>query len=89
MFCASCSDAPSDADCQKLLNHFIDIEMNESGSGGLSTELAKESAEAKKRVAKHIREDFMASCAKNLPASRVACGLKARTAAQLAACDES
>ncbi len=83
-----CSDAPSEAECRKLLNHYIEIEANSAGVGGLKGELAGEADKVKKRVVDGISEDFMQSCLKNLSKSQLTCGLKAKNADQLASCDD-
>lgn len=86
---ASCSDAPSKADCEKLLDHVVELELEHGGGEGVKKELAEELAEQKKRVIDYVRKDFMDTCIEDLPRSQLQCGLKAKSMSQLFECDKS
>ena len=88
---AACGDGASEKDCKALLDHLIELEAAAGGEGGLPPEASDKKAQKKshEKVAKFVREDFMKSCLENLPSAQVACGLKAKTEKQLAACDDS
>lgn len=86
---AGCTEKPSTADCQKLMNHVVDMELEAGGASALGGDLAADVAEQKKKLIDYVRTDFIDTCEKNLPASQVKCGLKAKSMAQLADCDKT
>ena len=69
-----CSNAPSEADCEKLLDKTLELDAAEAGK---SFDMKAEDR------AKYIRE-----CVDDLPRGRVACALKAESKQQMVACDE-
>jgi len=69
-----CSNAPSEADCQKLLDKTIELDAAESG--------------APFEMQADDKAKFISECVDALPRGRVACALKAASKAQMRACDE-
>lgn len=70
-----CSNAPSQADCEKLLEKTLELDAAQMGAPFNMVE---------KDRAKFIRE-----CVDALPRGRVACALKAESKEQMIACDET
>ena len=86
---AACSDTPSRSDCEKLLDHVVELELESGGGEAVKKELADEVAEQKKRVIEYVREDFMDTCIEDLPKSQLECGLRAKSMSQLFECDKT
>lgn len=88
---AACSDAPSKSDCEKLLDHLIDLEIKAGGGDGeLSTEAKAELEKQKKGVAEFAAgQKFLETCREKMTKASVECGLAAKTAEDVAKCDES
>jgi len=83
---AGCNNAPGVADCEKLLDHVLDLETQAAGAATTDkTELAKQ----KKAVTNTIGKEFMDACLEKLPMRQVKCGLSAKTMDELAVCDKS
>jgi len=78
---AACSKAPADGDCEKLLIHLVEIEVN----AGLASEA--ERAKHKLDLADGSRTSFVKRCNEELKADQVTCSLKAKTSEELEACD--
>lgn len=83
----ACGDAPSKADCEKLLDHVIDLETQ--AAGATTPEMKADLDKQKKAVADSMRTEFMETCLDKLPRSQVSCGLKAKTLDDLAGCDQN
>jgi hypothetical protein len=78
---AACSKAPADGDCEKLLLHLVEIEVN----AGLANETQR--AKHKLDLADGSRTNFVKRCNEELKADQVTCSLKAKTSEELEACD--
>jgi len=87
-FVGACGDAPSHEECEKLLDHVLDIYTQMPTGEQLTPQVKKDLAEQKKAVAKAVGKSFLGTCEKTLPRAKVQCGLKARTEAELAKCEE-
>ncbi len=74
-FAAGCSNAPSQADCEKLLEKTLELDAAEVGNP-----LDMEAED---------RAKFIQECVDKLPRGRVACALKAESKQQMIACDET
>ncbi len=74
-FAAGCSNAPSRADCEKLLDKTLQLDAAEAGE---PFDMKAED-----------REKFIKECIDKLPRGRVACALKAESKQQMIACDET
>ncbi len=85
---AGCGDKPSQGDCEKLLDHLIDMEISEAGTDELTTEMQDDLAKQKQGILEHIKTQFMSQCTDKTPGSYVKCGLKARSLEELAKCDK-
>ncbi len=75
----ACGDAPAEGECQKLLTHFI----------GLEVKAADEADRAKftESLQQDIGKGFLERCERNIKASQISCSLKASTKAEFEACD--
>lgn len=78
---AACSKAPADGDCDKLLLHLVEIEVN----AGVASEADR--AKHKLDLADGSRASFVKRCNEELKGDQVTCSLKAKTAEELEACD--
>jgi hypothetical protein len=78
---SACTQAPADGDCDKLLLHLVEIEVN----SGLASE--KDRAQHKLDLADGSRAAFVKRCNTELKADQVTCTLKAQTSAEIEACD--
>lgn len=78
---SACSEAPQAGDCERLLMHLVDVEVN-SGS-------ADKDKQAKHKVdlSNGARESFVERCNNDLKASQVTCALKAGSSKELDDCD--
>jgi hypothetical protein len=86
---AACGDAASKGDCEKLLEHLIDIETKEGGSGGDLSEDMKAALTKQKAAVKEYAsgQRFIETCSQKTPKKVVSCGLSATDKAELAKCD--
>jgi hypothetical protein len=86
MATASCSDTPSPERCEKLLDHVVELQLQEAGQGKDLPAAMKDAVKGQKgEVAAYVRDSFMAQCAK-LPNSFVDCAVAAKTTAEYADC---
>jgi len=83
-----CSNAPSEQQCQQLLEHLIDLEIAASGGKNVTEEMKADLAKQKKQIADYAATKYTESCVKRTPTSVVECALKARTLDEVAKCDE-
>lgn len=77
-----CSNAPAAGDCDKLLTHVVDLELNGAKVEGSVRD------EQGTALRTNVGERFVARCNAELPAKQVRCGLKAATREALASCDK-
>lgn len=82
MALGGCSEAPADGQCQKLLTHLIDLEV-QAGQGS-DEEKAKQAAELQETMAK----SFLERCERDIKAKQIKCSLKATTKKEIEACDK-
>lgn len=87
---AGCSDAPSKSDCEKLLEHLIEIEIKAGGGDGeLSAEMKDDLEKQKKQVVEFATgQKFIETCTEKTPKKVVQCALAAPTPAEVAKCDD-
>jgi hypothetical protein len=85
---AACSDKPSDAECEKLTNHLINLAVKAGGADKATTEMKADHEKQKAGLKKQTEEYALKECKENLPASQVRCALKAQTMEAVAACEE-
>ena len=85
----ACSDAPSKKECEKLLDHVIDIYTPARPGEQLTPQVKKDLEEQQKAVAKVVGKDFVSKCTDTLPKAHVECALKARSEADLGKCEEN
>lgn len=89
LWVGACGDTPSKADCQKLLDHVVALELKAGGGAAVNKEVAAELDDQKKRVMEYVGKDFMDTCIEDLPKSQLECGLKAKSMSQLFECDKT
>jgi hypothetical protein len=84
-----CSDAPSKADCEKLLDHLIEVEIKQGGGDAeMSADMKDDLDKQKKAVVEYASgQKFIETCTQKTPKSVVECGLAAKDACDLQACD--
>ena len=92
---AGCGDAPSKDDCQKLLDHLVDLEVAAGGGKALAAgDEAADKARAgeidkqKKQIAAAAGDKFLDVCVHKTPKSVVECSLRARSLDEVAKCDQ-
>lgn len=85
---AGCSEKPTEADCKKLLDHVVSLEISAAGTDKLSPEMKADLERQRKELAETVSKPFIEQCAKNTPLSLVQCGLAAKTKADYAACEK-
>lgn len=78
---SACSKAPAEGDCEKLLHHLVEIEVN----NGLADEPNRK--KHKVNLTEAVRENFVERCNTELKAKQVTCTLKAKTSKEIEACD--
>jgi hypothetical protein len=90
-----CGDAPSKGDCQKLLEHLVDLEVAAGGGKALAAgddpadkARAAEIDKQKKQMAAAAGDKFIDACANKTPKSVVECSLRARSLEDVAKCDQ-
>ena len=86
---AGCSSAPSQEQCESLMDHLIDLELAKGGGKNATPEMKADLDKQKKAVAEYTRDKFMEACTKKTAKAVVDCGAKAMTEKDLTACDES
>jgi hypothetical protein len=86
---AACGGGASKADCQKLLDKLIDLEMKAGGSDGTLTPEMKEGLEAQRKEIFDYADGqaFVATCTDKTPTEVVSCMLEAPDLESVAACD--
>jgi hypothetical protein len=83
-----CGDEPSKGDCEKLLDHMIDVEIAEAGTDSISDEMKKDIERQKSELREYLGKEFVDKCVAELPEAHVACALKARTKDDIAKCEK-
>jgi hypothetical protein len=85
----ACGNAPSKSDCEKLLDHLIDIEMKAGGTGEVSEDMKKDLEKQRAAVREFAAgQKFIETCTEKTPKKVVECGLSAKTADDVAKCDD-
>jgi len=84
---AGCGNAPSKGDCEKLVEHLVELEAAAGGAAAADPKGAKgELDQQKKKVRESVGLDF---CLKDLSKDQLECGLKARSLEELGTCEKS
>ena len=85
----ACGNAPSKADCEKLLDHLIDLEVKEGGGGGEMSDEMKGDLDKQRTQVKDFAtgQKFIETCTAKTPKNVVECGLSAKDTCELQACD--
>jgi hypothetical protein len=91
---AACGDAPSEGDCQKLLEHLVELEVSAGGAkpptegDQAATDTARaELTKQKKAIVDGASAKFLEACVDKTPKSVVTCSLAAKTLDDVAKCD--
>lgn len=77
---AACGNAPSKGECEKLLEHLVELEAAAAGGGAMPADQKAELEQQKKKVQGEVGLDF---CLKEMSVDQVECGLKARSLDEL------
>ncbi len=78
---AACGNAPSKGDCEKLLEHLVELEAAAGGAAAADPKAPKgELDQQKKKVRESVGLDF---CLKELSKDQLECGLKAKSLEEL------
>lgn len=77
---AACGDRPSKGDCEKLLEHLVDLEAAAAGGGAMPPDQKAQLDQQKKKVRDAVGLDF---CLDEMSTDQVECGLKARSLEEL------
>ena len=79
----ACSEVPSDGQCEKFLDHVIELEVN-AGSASPDEKIAHKKALKKKKV----EEKFITQCEAKIKSSQLDCAMKVTTLKDLEKCDK-
>ena len=77
---AACGKSPSKGDCEKLIEHLVELEAAAAGGGAMPADQKGELDQQKKKVQSSVGLDF---CLKDMSVDQVECGLKARSLEEL------
>jgi hypothetical protein len=85
----ACGNAPSKTDCEKLLDHLIDLEIKQGGGDAdMSDEMKADLDKHKAKVVEFAAgQKFIETCTQKTPKKVVDCGLEAKDTCDLQACD--
>lgn len=84
---AGCGNAPSKGDCEKLVDHLVELEAAAAGGGAMPADQKSSLEQQKKKVRDSVGLDF---CIDKMSKDQVECGLKARSLDELdKTCDRS
>lgn len=85
-YAVGCSGTPSTEQCEKLLGHVVELQLQEAGQGKELPQAMKDAVKGQRNeVAAYVRDGFMAQCLK-LPAAFATCALAAKTTGEYADC---
>ena len=84
-----CKNGASSDQCAKAMTNILDIEFATAGAKADTPELKAETAKQKKVASDAKTAEFMDACQNKTPKNIVECTIAAKTAEQLAACDET
>jgi hypothetical protein len=73
---AACGNKPSKGECEKLLEHLVELEAAAAGGAATPTDQKADLEQQKKKVRESVGLDF---CLEDMSVDQVECGLKART----------
>ena len=79
---SACSDVPSDAQCEKFLDHVIALEVN------AGTASAEEKPLHIQRLKEAKQKEFLEQCATKIKASHIECALKATRIEEIEKCEK-
>lgn len=82
-----CSDTASVETCEQLLDHVVELQLQEAGqSKEMPVPMRETIKRQKDEVAGYVRESFMEQCTNELPSDFVACALAANDATSYGNC---
>ena len=83
-----CSDTPTKAQCTKLVDHIIDLEIKAAGTDKLPAQMKADLDKQRQELKEYVRESSVKKCVESLPLSVVECGIAAKTLEERAACEK-
>jgi hypothetical protein len=86
---AGCGNAPSKDQCNRLLEHLIDLEAQKGGGKAVTDEMKADLAKQKKQIVDYVHDKYMEECRDKVVKAGVECALTAKDDAALAKCDEA
>ncbi|HET6611729.1 MAG TPA: hypothetical protein VFG83_07065 [Kofleriaceae bacterium] len=84
----ACSDAPSREQCETLLDHVVDLEIQAAGTGDITPAMKADLEKQRKKLRDYVGAELIKTCMDEISSDRVACAIKAPTREALAACDK-
>lgn len=78
----ACSETPADGQCEKFLDHVIELEVN-AGTASPDDKIAHKKA----LKAKKVEDKFITQCEAKIKSSQLECALKAKTIEEIDKCD--
>ena len=89
MLALACSDQPSKSQCEKLLNHYLELEIVEAKPAGKLKKAQRKQLEAQKKSLKaYLHKRFINVCTDQLSQDFVSCALKTRDKRALTNCGQ-
>jgi hypothetical protein len=84
---AACGNKPSKGQCEKLVEHMVELEAAAAGGGAMPADQKADLEQQKKKVRESVGLDF---CLNDMSVDQVECGLKARSLEELdKTCEQS
>ena len=81
---------PSGADCERLLDHFLDVEGDAATAGQfreMTPPMRTALGEAKQNFRAQLHDEFVAKCTQQLSRAQVACAVAAADPAAMDRCE--
>jgi TorA maturation chaperone TorD len=89
LLATGCTNAPSDDQCKRLLDHLVDLEFKKAGAAASNDAMKAEIAKQKQAVSDAKASEFFETCTKKTARARVECALAAADLEAVAKCDEA
>jgi hypothetical protein len=77
LIATGCKNGPSEDQCNKLLDHLVDLEFKKAGAAATTDAMKQEIAKQKTAVTEAKRAEFLDTCKKKMKKSRVECAMNA------------
>jgi len=84
-----CGNAPSEDQCNRLLDHLIELEAQKGGGKSVTDQMKADQAKQKKQIVDYVHEKYMDECRNKIPKAGIECAIAAKDDAARAKCDEA